>query len=86
MAMTSLFLYAGLLAGADPAVVQAPAVWEDGWVIVRKPLYDLLATSRVVFPASTTPQGYTKRTVGLSGESLPAQTGTLAGSQACRSW
>jgi hypothetical protein len=75
-----LFLGVGLLAGVEtPKACGDQAARDDGWVIVPKPRSELLAASRVVFSETMLHQGYIKRSVGLSGQTLPVQVGAAAG-------
>jgi hypothetical protein len=75
-----LCLGVGLLAGAEaPKAGGDQAARDDGWVIVRKPRSELLSVSRVVFSETMPRQGYIKRSVGLSGQTLPTQVGAVAG-------
>lgn len=74
-----VFLGASLLAGADaPTAGGDQDARGDGWVIVRKPRYDLLPMARVAFPEASPQPRYTKRAVGLQGEALPIQVGAVA--------
>jgi hypothetical protein len=73
-----LFLGASLFIGVDTA----NAGGDQGakgvdWVIVRKPRSDLLAQSRRVFTEAPTQSGYTKRSVGLQGETLAIRAGVI---------
>ena len=78
MTVTGLFLCAGILAGGGPPQAGDQHT-QNGWVLVRKPLYDLLPASRIVIPEDSPPQRYIKRSVGLGGETLPIQKAAVAG-------